>query len=451
MRIDRLEIENFKLFAQREFTFHPQFNLIIGENGSGKTSLLNAVAVALGGWAHAYIKNDANLRPIDDNEIREIEIDNRFDKTKTTSIEAYGAVTIVNDDGENNNVNTVLRCRRNEGFETTWIPYAFTTDESYSTHVPIENLINFDRLGSNILSYIEKGNNFDLPLFAVYECDRLWLAKSELDIEYSAKARYSRFDPYIDCFHIGLNNEQLATWIMKNELASIQQGKTTPVLESIRKAAQCALENCTSIRFDIEQSRILVDFDNKPSIPFEHLSDGQRTLLSLFCDLARRAEILNPHLAGNASAKTEGVVLIDELDLHLHPQWQRNIIENLRKAFPNIQFICTTHSPFLIQSLRCGEELIMLEGQPTAQLDNKSLEDIARGIMGVSNPQVAERYNEMKNVAKHYLETLEEAAISPEEKLELFKQRLAESIAPYADNPAFQAILEMKRAVKLGE
>jgi uncharacterized protein with NRDE domain len=93
----------------------------------------------------------------------------------------------------------------------------------------------------------------------------------------------------------------------------------------------------------------------------------------------------------------------------------------------------------------------MLEGQPTAQLDNKSLEEIARGIMGVSNPQVAERYNEMKNVAKHYLETLEEAAISPEEKLELFKQRLADSIAPYADNPAFQAFLEMKRAVKLGE
>jgi uncharacterized protein with NRDE domain len=93
----------------------------------------------------------------------------------------------------------------------------------------------------------------------------------------------------------------------------------------------------------------------------------------------------------------------------------------------------------------------MLDGQPTAQLANKSIEEIAQGIMGVANPQVAARYEEMKNVAKNYLETLEEAAISPEEKLEAFKQHLASSIAPYADNPAFQAILEMKRAVKLGE
>jgi predicted ATP-binding protein involved in virulence len=173
--------------------------------------------------------------------------------------------------------------------------------------------------------------------------------------------------------------------------------------------------------------------------------------VSLFCDLARRAAILNPHLGGNASEETAGVVLIDELDLLLHPKWQRSIIENLRRAFPKIQFICTTHSPFLIQSLRSGEELIMLDGQPTAQLANKSIEEIAQGIMGVSHPQVSQRYEEMKGVAKHYLETLEEAAISPEEKLEAFKQRLADAIAPYADNPAFQAILEMERVAKLGE
>ena len=173
--------------------------------------------------------------------------------------------------------------------------------------------------------------------------------------------------------------------------------------------------------------------------------------MSLFCDIARRAAILNPHLGGNASEETAGVVLIDELDLHLHPKWQRSIIENLRRAFPKIQFICTTHSPFLIQSLRSGEELIMLDGQPTAQLANKSIEEIAQGIMGVSHPEVAERYMEMKTAAKHYLETLEEAAISPEEKLEAFKQRLSESIAPYADNPAFQAVLEMERVAKLGE
>ena len=149
--------------------------------------------------------------------------------------------------------------------------------------------------------------------------------------------------------------------------------------------------------------------------------------------------------------ETPGVVLIDELDLHLHPRWQCRVIEDLRRTFPRIQFIATTHSPFLIQSLRSGEELVMLDGQPTAQLGNKTLEEIAQGIMGVPNPEVSLRYEEMKGTARRYLEDLEGVDEAPEAKLDAFKEKLAKSIGPYADNPAFQAFLEMKRAAKLGE
>jgi uncharacterized protein with NRDE domain len=80
-----------------------------------------------------------------------------------------------------------------------------------------------------------------------------------------------------------------------------------------------------------------------------------------------------------------------------------------------------------------------------------SVEEIAQGIMGISNPQVSLRYEEMKGAAKHYLELLEEASKAPEEKLTAFKEQLADAVAPFADNPAFQAFLEMKRAVKLGD
>jgi predicted ATP-binding protein involved in virulence len=337
MRIDTIKIENFRLFKEQEFNFQPQFNLIIGQNGSGKTSLLEALAVALGGWAHAYIKSDTNLRPIQDKEIREIQLQNRFDKADYSTITAEGETTVIDRNADKRRVFASWERYMTYSFENTT-----TSGKIKYGCYPVEYNLNFSTLRGDILNYIEKEELFELPIIAFYKCDRLWLSQ-DVNREIAMQTKYSRFDPYIDCFHIGLNNEQLVTWIIKNELASIQQGKITPVLESIRKAAQCALENCTSIRFDIKESRILVDFDNKPSIPFEHLSDGQRTLLSLFCDLARRAEILNPHLEGNASAKTEGVVLIDELDLHLHPKWQRNIIENLRKAFPNIQFICTTH------------------------------------------------------------------------------------------------------------
>lgn len=449
MQINKLEIENFKLFDKKEFHFDPHFNLVIGENGSGKTSLLRAVAVALGGWAHAYIKSPNNLRLITDDEIREIQIDNRFDKTKKTSVRTHGTVSIIDVDGYQENINALWFRSRYEGHENTATGTVISND-IFSQ--PSDSIIDFDTLGANILNSIEAGNSFNLPLIAFYKCDRLWIATGKINPESAAKAKYSRFDPYVDCFHTGLNLDQVEEWFLKHKLDSIDHdNKDTPILQSIHNAAKAALEGCTGLKFDFKQGRVIVEFDDSHATPFENLSDGQRTMVGLFCDLARRAAILNPHLEGNASAETAGVVLIDELDLHLHPKWQRRIIEDLRRTFPKIQFICTTHSPFLIQSLRSGEELIMLDGQPTANLADMSVDEIAQGIMGVENPQVSQRYEEMKDVAKNYLETLEEAAIAPEEKLAAFKTQLAKSIAPYADNPAFQAFLEMKRAVKLGE
>jgi hypothetical protein len=93
----------------------------------------------------------------------------------------------------------------------------------------------------------------------------------------------------------------------------------------------------------------------------------------------------------------------------------------------------------------------MLDGSPTAQLANKSLEDIAQGIMGVSDPDVSKRYEEMKHTALRYLETLDKASLAPKEKLAAFEKELAKAVAPYADNPAFQAFLEMKKVAKLGD
>jgi predicted ATP-binding protein involved in virulence len=143
-------------------------------------------------------------------------------------------------------------------------------------------------------------------------------------------------------------------------------------------------------------------------------------------------------------------VLIDELDVHLHPKWQRRLIDDLRRTFPNVQFIAASHSPFVVQSLRSGE-LIALEGQPVAQFDNLGIEAIARGLMGVERPEVGSRYQEMVAAAKDYLLTLEQASQSPPEKLADFQERLAAGIAPYADNPAFQALLELEREARLGK
>jgi len=175
----------------------------------------------------------------------------------------------------------------------------------------------------------------------------------------------------------------------------MQEEKESPVLKSIQKAAIAALEDCIGIRFNFKASRVMVEFKNDIIIPFEHLSDGQRTILGLFCDIARRAAILNPHLEAEDSLNLKGVVLIDELDLHLHPRWQRKIIDDLKSIFPNIQFIATTHSPHIIQSAM-PNEIIVLEKENN-ELKQKELmynefgfkgwtvEEILTDIMGMKD------------------------------------------------------------------
>lgn len=382
MKIDKIKIVNFKIFDETEFKFDENFNIIIGINGSGKTSLLRALAISLAGWANAYIKHKDNLRPIEENEVREIQIDGRFDKTKETFIKTWGSVGIIDRYGNyRRNSEYILKRRKIENEDTS-----LSADIKYyrsSDNYPL----NFSNLSSDILRHIEKGNYFDLPIIAFYECNRLWLSENELNIEASAKAQYSRFDPYVDCFHTGADHKAIGEWLLKYELVKLQQKKETPVLEAIKNAARNALENCTDISFDFKEGRVIVDFEDDKSIPFEHLSDGQRTLLGLFCDIARRAAILNPHFEGEANELTNGVVLIDELDLHLHPKWQMNIIGNLRKTFPNIQFICTTHSPILLRSIE-KEKIIILENGEQSKLEfftkGRDINSILSDLMGVS-------------------------------------------------------------------
>lgn len=390
MNINKIEIVNFKIFDETDFTFDEHFNLIIGINGSGKTSLLRALAISLAGWANAYIKSENNLRPIKDDEVREIQKDGRFDKTKETFIKSTGKAIIIDDLDNKKPIEIEWKRKRTEENPQTEI----FCHVKYGTYPKWYSYANFSNLGRNTLKYIEQGNNFDLPIIAFYECDRLWLVEDELNIEDVAKAQYSRFMPYTDCFHTGANHTAIGEWLLKYELVKLQQKKETPVLDAIKNAARNALEHCRDISFDFEEGRVIVDLEDR-SIPFEHLSDGQRTILGLFCDIARRAAILNPHFEGEANEKTKGVVLIDELDLHLHPKWQMNIIDNLQRTFPNIQFICTTHSPILLRSIE-KEKIIILENGKRSQLDfftkGRDINSILYDLMGV--PKRTQEYED---------------------------------------------------------
>ena len=142
--------------------------------------------------------------------------------------------------------------------------------------------------------------------------------------------------------------------------------------------------------------RLLVD-KNGATLDISQLSDGERAFLAMVCDLGRRLSLANPLLEN--PLRGAGVVLIDELELHLHPKWQREVRSKLRSVFPNIQFISTTHSPFVIQSLEPGE-LINLDPEEFGDYADQSIEDIAENVMGVEMPQKSERYRQMMVAAE---------------------------------------------------
>ena len=121
---------------------------------------------------------------------------------------------------------------------------------------------------------------------------------------------------------------------------------------------------------------MLGQLENGEWIPYGILSSGYKGIVRLVADIAYRAIKLNPHLGENAVVQTQGEVLIDEIDMHLHPKWQKTIVADLKRTFPGIQFIVTSHSPFIIQSLQ-SDEVINLNGEVSDNPSVKSIEDIA--------------------------------------------------------------------------
>ncbi len=401
MHINHLIINNFKGFEHNEFFFHPQFNLIVGANGTGKTSLLDALSVALGSWFLGFKGYDTrNIRPyevllkrFDLKDVKKSDYghsDSHWEHQYPCSVEASGDV---------------------QGKELSWLRTR-NTEKGRTTHTDAANI---KQVAGKMDKMVRSGGDAVLPLIAYYGTGRLWnepreqaQVKDEKNI--ARKETLSRLSAYRNCIDPRLSVSELTRWIVRQSWIAYQKGGQSSLFKAVLDAIVDCVEGAHNLYFDADLGEVIVNMNELGNQLFNNLSDGQRCMLAMVGDIAQKAATLNLHMGSEVLKKTPGVVLIDELDLHLHPKWQRSVIDDLRSTFPGIQFFATTHSPFLIQALRSGEELIMLDGQPAVQLANKPLEEIARGIMGVSNPQVSLRYEDMKGKAKHYLETLEQAA-----------------------------------------
>jgi predicted ATP-binding protein involved in virulence len=123
----------------------------------------------------------------------------------------------------------------------------------------------------------------------------------------------------------------------------------------VKSSVNCLITEMTGWR-DIAYSakyhqQLVLSHPEQGTLPLEMLSDGLRNMVAMVADLAFRAFKLNPHLKHEAAKQTQGIVLIDEVDMFLHPSWQQTVLRSLQNAFPKIQFIVTTHSPQVLTTV----------------------------------------------------------------------------------------------------
>lgn len=345
MRIDHLVIQNYCCFESFELKLNPQFNLLVGDNASGKTSLLDAIHIAAGSWLLG-VDVPRRAPKIDDENVRLVAFkqNNRrytFEKQYPVSIRASGVVM---------------------GEQVGWMRER-VSDQSTTRYSGAEAILD---IGRKTVASLRSGEKVVLPLISSYGTERLWIEPDRVRRNRPASNTWNTERPtrllgYRNIQFL-IHEEALFDWLAKETFAALQEGSASPALRVVTQAIVGCIEDAEDLYYDIRREDVVVTFKQRGTHPYSHLSDGQRAMLTLVGDIAKKAIQLNSDLNEKVLEETPGIVTVDELDLHLHPKWQRRVIQDLKRTFPKIQFIATTHSPQLIGEAE-PSEMIRLGGQ----------------------------------------------------------------------------------------
>jgi predicted ATP-binding protein involved in virulence len=344
MKVTRLSLDNVRAFDEAEFSFNPGFNLIIGINGAGKSTALDAIRFCGSHLLSALQKMP--FKPL-----------------------GFGI-----DDIHGNALFAEAALHLSFGDEAD----AFVRLRQWGEQVAAEATENVDRLRREILETARPRDRLRNQLRQLQEtvspAEPVFFYPSKNDL----KARASR-EPsaplmihystarsimneqaerksaagtsqlaYVNALQSnGLSLRQFADWMRAQiELAS-ERLASRHLVDGISTALERFLPGYSNLRPSAESaSRVEIDI-NGTTLDVRQLSDGERSVLALILDVAKRLAQANPRL-DDPLTSAHAVILIDEIDLHLHPQWQRKIVGNLEKTFPSCQFIATTHSPQIV-------------------------------------------------------------------------------------------------------
>lgn len=400
MFLNILTLHNFRRFENLELHFNERLSVLVGNNGAGKSTILEAATIAAGTFTSAMDgltnygirKTDAHYRYFKMGSV--IDVQPQF----PVSISAQGDI-----DG---------KCVQ---WERT-LNYA----NGRST------LIGARELTSIAKEYQYRMRNGDtslkLPIISYYGAGRLWVQHKEKKNDTFETS--SRYNGYIDSLDGAANDKLMMKWFQRMTFKQYQKNEEIPELKVVCKAMEQSFVSATGyedVKMYYNPDINDIDISYKDSngeyviIPMSQMSDGYRCTISLIADIAYRMALLNPQLLDNVLTQTEGIILIDEIDLHLHPLWQQRILKDLLEIFPKVQFIVSTHAPAVINSVK-NNELIKLTENNAFNVANetygKDVNTILREVM-----ESSERPYEIKNKFAKFYQYIDEQQFDDAEKI----------------------------------
>lgn len=383
MKLESIKIENYRCFENLTVQLEKDVTVFVGENGAGKSTILDAIAFPLfdiaannGEGKNAKAREKNKVR-IDENDIYMLSSNQVWFRGllqwSAIATDFYNSQDI-KASYDNINWGTFIELSHPKPFRYASIQYPNKMEDYFLA------------LWREIKQ--RPNENIPLPAIAYYRAERKFLPPPP--ITNIPTKTYHREDAYDGCLAAGGSYDAASAWFFLYENYELRKRAEDPnfrdpILNIIRQSIISAFDDIDDIGFDDLPPNLKVTIAGKKLV-ISQLSDGYRVLIGLIIDFARRMAIANP----NSSKPLEepGILLIDEIELHLHPSWQQTIIPQLRAAFPNTQIIAATHSDQVLTTVEGRCIRIMKDGKlfsaPRSTYGADS-QRVAQDVLGVAN------------------------------------------------------------------
>jgi predicted ATP-binding protein involved in virulence len=398
MEIQRVILNNIGLFEKLEISLAPteqnpsNITVFVGNNGAGKTAILKALATSLSWFTARLLTEKGSGNPIYEDAI--------FNTANAGSIE----IEVLDSSKSLNNPD---QSEIDHYFRWILAKNRKGRKGQYNS-----NLNDCTRLANRYRDALTHDDKTSLPLIAFYPVERVVL---DIPLKIRTKHTFLQLDGYDNSLSQGVDFRRFFEWFREREDTENESGIPEDVLNQLRpimaetnqdlwqwlneRNASAKDRQLTAVRTAIgrfmphldnlrvrRRPRLYMAVDkNGETLNLAQLSQGEKSLMALVGDIARRLAMLNPALENPLAG--DGIVLIDEVDLHLHPSWQRRLCERLTETFPNCQFVLTTHSPLVISD--CKNVLIYtLANGELRQLPSQYGQDANTVLLDVMNTSI---------------------------------------------------------------